>query len=133
MLPTTPLVVIDRHHAWQPLSVGRSTARADWIDGVRQGFLLGVAIAALLLPPALPTSPAPGSRVSSTKALSEYRPARRYADFAAEAPSADARRLADWVVSSGDNQQQFFVLVDKKIQRYLCSTPMERCGGPPLY
>ena len=92
----------------------RTAARADWIDGGRQGVLLGVAIAALLLPPALPTSPAPGSRVSSTKALSEYSPARRYADFAAEDPSADARRLADWVVSSGDNQQQFFVLVDKK-------------------
>ena len=68
MLPTTPLVVIDRHHAWHPLSVGRSTASADWIDGVRQGFLLGVVIAALLLRPALPTPPATGSRVSSIKA-----------------------------------------------------------------
>ena len=89
-------------------------ARADWIDGARQGVLLGVAIAALLLPPALPTSTAPVSRASSTVALNEYSPARRYADFAAEDPSADARRLADWVVSSGDNQRQFFVLVDKK-------------------
>ena len=92
----------------------RTAARADWIDGARQGALLGVAIAALLLPPALPTSPTPDSRVSFTEALSKYSPARRYADFSAEDPSADARRLADWVVSSGDNQQQFFVLVDKK-------------------
>ena len=32
-------------------------------------------------------------------------------------PSQDARRLANWVVSSGDNQRQFFVLLDKKNTR----------------
>lgn len=35
------------------------------------------------------------------------------AEFAAAAPSSAARRLADWVVSSGDNQGLAFALVDK--------------------
>jgi hypothetical protein len=35
------------------------------------------------------------------------------ADFRDEGPSDDARRVADWVVSSGDNQGMPFVIIDK--------------------
>ena len=37
----------------------------------------------------------------------------RRAEFALEQPSRDARRLADWVVDSGDNLAKPFVIVDK--------------------
>ena len=44
-------------------------------------------------------------------------PARR-ADFVGvAAPSADARRLADWVAASGDNGLRDFVIVDKRAAR----------------
>lgn len=36
------------------------------------------------------------------------------ADFRAAAPSSDARRVADWVMRSGDNRGMPFVIVDKK-------------------
>ena len=39
------------------------------------------------------------------------------ADFGALAPSADARRLADWVARSGDHAGVGFVIVDKKQAR----------------
>ena len=39
-------------------------------------------------------------------------PARR-ADFAGARPSADSRRLAEWVVASNDNQDLPFIIVDK--------------------
>jgi len=37
----------------------------------------------------------------------------RYADFAGEPASADARGIADWVIDSGDNQGMPFVVLDK--------------------
>lgn len=39
--------------------------------------------------------------------------APRRADFAREAPSADARHIADWAMDSGDNAGMPFVVVDK--------------------
>jgi hypothetical protein len=94
---------------------------SDWVDGARQGVLLGVALAALMLPPVSPLSsfarPHDGPALSATQNRSAQ-PARvRKADFGAEQASSDVRRLASWVVESGDNHQQFFVLVDKKNTR----------------
>jgi hypothetical protein len=37
----------------------------------------------------------------------------RVADFAGESASDDARQVANWVVTSGDNRKLFFVILDK--------------------
>jgi hypothetical protein len=41
-------------------------------------------------------------------------PHRPSADFAGRIPSADARRVADWIAGTGDNHSLPFVIVDKK-------------------
>ena len=104
----------------QPPSLGSAApleTRSDWIEGARHGVLLGLAVTVLLLRPVLPTSMASRDGASTAVASNPPRPVRRDADFKAEEPSMAARRLADWVVSSGDNQHQFFVLLDKKNTR----------------
>ena len=40
-------------------------------------------------------------------------PIVRYADFAGQEASVDARKIANWVVNAGDNQALPFVVVDK--------------------
>jgi hypothetical protein len=98
-------------------------ADADWIDGVKQGVLLGLALAALILPPSSPFSfgeSSPGIESSATNQSQNQNAASslpQKADFGAELPSDDARRLANWVVASGDNHRKFFVLLDKKNTR----------------
>jgi hypothetical protein len=103
------------------MNAGPPSRQADWTDGVRQGVLLGAALAALMLPPASPLLPDTRLRADLVSAASQGKnrgsalPER--ADFGAEPASEDARRLANWVVASGDNQRQFFVVVDKKDTR----------------
>ena len=87
---------------------------SDWTEGVKQGVLIGVALAALLLPPG---SPFPHQVTSANQRFSEPAQRPQHADFRLESASSDVRRLADWVISSGDNQQQFFVVVEKKNTR----------------
>ena len=92
-------------------------AGACWTGGVKQGVLMGVALAALMLPPG---SPLPHKGLGESPGLNEatHRPQRAdRADFGLESASVDVRRLADWVTSSGDNQHKFFVVVDKKNTR----------------
>ena len=88
-----------------------SDANSDWIDGVKQGVLMGVALAAMVLPP---LAPFPQATLRADPAASEPTPRLQRADSRLEPVSDDARRLADWVVASGDNQRHFFVVVDKK-------------------
>ena len=108
---------LSRTQQQPPGSAATLETRSDWIDGARQGALLGLALAVLLLRPMSPASTLHHDQTALAVASSPPLAARSEADFASEAPSVDARRLADWVVSSGDNQQQFFVLVDKKDTR----------------
>jgi hypothetical protein len=90
----------------------------DWMDGAKQGVLMGVALAALMLPPASPFAsfarPAAHQIAAAVHNPGTLTAIARRADFGAEQASDDIRRLANWVVASGDNQRQFFVLVDKK-------------------
>ncbi|MEO8386052.1 MAG: hypothetical protein ABI583_12465 [Betaproteobacteria bacterium] len=44
-------------------------------------------------------------------------PAARVADFGAEAPSPDARQVADWIATSADNGGIEFFIIDKKSAR----------------
>ena len=92
-----------------------SDSNSDWVDGIKQGVLMGVALAALMLPP----GGSPFVQVSAPADPGAKEQTRRLqrADFRLESASADARRLADWVVVSGDNQQRFCVVVDKKNTR----------------
>ena len=91
-----------------------SYSDADWMDGVKQGVLMGVALAALLLPPGLPFSRV---MLRADPGANEKTPRLQHADFRGESASADVRRLADWVLASGDNQRRFFVVLDKKNTR----------------
>lgn len=93
-----------------------STTRSDILDGVKQGVLLGAAVAVLTLPLFRAHSVAPSSGMSvgvSARQAGALPSAPRVADFAGEAASDDARQVADWVVASGDNRQLFFVILDK--------------------
>ena len=96
--------------------------RAEIADGLRKGLLLGAAILVLLLPPAIsylpsPTGPAAGPPSHAVP---------RLAKFGAEHPSPDARHMADWVASSGDNKQMSFVIVDKKDAKVYLFDPQAR-------
>ena len=94
---------------------------SDWIDGAKQGVLVGAALAALMLPPVSNFSSLvrtnPGLVLVASQERSAHTSIPGQAYFGAEQASDDARRLANWVVASGDNHQQFFVLVDKKNTR----------------
>lgn len=93
-----------------------SVGRSDLLDGIKQGVLLGAAILALTLPPL---------RVN----FIHSQPGPRYADFAGESASADAQHVANWVVDSGDNQQLFFVILDKKNTRVFVFDPSGKLRG----
>ena len=51
------------------------------------------------------------------------------ADFAAEAASDDARRMADWVVAAGDNAGMPFVIIDKAAAKVFVFDPRGRLSG----
>ena len=51
------------------------------------------------------------------------------ADFQAEAPSGDARKVADWVVASGDHLGQPFVIIDKVQAKVFVFHPDGRLRG----
>lgn len=91
-----------------------SDSGSEWIDGVKHGVLLGIALAALTLPPGSRFLP---STLRAVPGATAQETGLQRADFRFESASSDARRLADWVVMSGDNQRNFFVVVDKKDTR----------------
>lgn len=55
--------------------------------------------------------------------------ATRTADFQTEPVSPEARRVANWVVATGDNQGMGFILVDKPMARVLVFDPTGRLTG----
>jgi hypothetical protein len=97
--------------------------RSDLLDGIKQGVLLGAAILALTLPPLRMGTP------HSQPGPPHSQPGPRYADFAGESASADAQHVANWVVDSGDNQQLFFVILDKKNTRVFVFDPAGKLRG----
>lgn len=78
--------------------------------GLKQGVLLGAAALVLILPPAGVATMHPGSGAP----VQAGAPTRTVADFSFHAASADARSVADWVVSAQDNQRRPFVILDKR-------------------
>ncbi|MBX7230069.1 MAG: hypothetical protein K1X48_10750 [Burkholderiaceae bacterium] len=53
----------------------------------------------------------------------------RYADFATAAASEDARFIANWIISSGDNHNLSFVILDKKNAQVFVFNPEGRLLG----
>lgn len=88
------------------------TRRSDILDGIKQGVLWGAAIAVLVLPLFRPHPVAPVPAPATIQA-DVSRQAPRVADFGGEPASAEAREVANWVVTSGDNRKLFFVILDK--------------------
>lgn len=78
---------------------------------LRQGALLGAAVLVLTLPPAA------SGRWTTLRATDQVHAsvaAPRVADFQLHAASADARRVADWIAASQDNQRLPYVILDKR-------------------
>lgn len=92
---------------------------ASTAGGLWQALAVGVLVFAVLMMPASDLisagMPLHETRESAAAVLPESH--ARFADFAAEQPSPDARHVADWVADSGDSADSAFVLVDKKFAR----------------
>jgi hypothetical protein len=78
----------------------------------RAGMVALAAVLALALPPAIVWT-----RGSSNSAPVSASGRLRIADFGAENPSADARRLANWIAAARDNAGASFAIIDKKSAR----------------
>jgi hypothetical protein len=95
-----------------PAGAPADDTRSDILDGIKQGVLWGAAVAVLALPlfHAHQVPAVPGVNAVQAAALQRT---PRVADFGGEPASEDARQVANWVVTSGDNRQLFFVILDK--------------------
>ena len=85
--------------------------RSDILDGLKQGVLWGAAIAVLLLPIFRAHQVRPIYAPNAQATALQQTP--RTSDFGGETASEDARQVANWVVTSGDNRKLFFVILDK--------------------
>ncbi|WP_309680255.1 L,D-transpeptidase [Polaromonas sp.] len=115
-----------------PPAPAPGAGRQEWLDGLKQGVMLGAAILALTLPPfrggVAPTGAAP----AGANAV-QPRAEPRFADFAGEEASPESRHVADWVVDSGDNRQLSFVIIDKKNTRvYVFDAAGKLRGATPV-
>lgn len=104
--------------------------RSEFADALRKGLLIGAAVLTVVLPPVLTVSPpAKAPQVAVRPAPSAPVPAvrsKRLADFAGAKPSRDVRRMAHWVVQSGDHRRMAFVIVDKKEAKVYAFDPRGR-------
>jgi hypothetical protein len=102
-------------------------ARSEFLDALKKGVLLGVAILAVAIPvmrfhrgPALdapPRAPVAQQPTVSVPPAPAGAAARRLADFGAETPSPEALHVANWAVFTGDNGKKAIVMLDKKAAR----------------
>lgn len=87
--------------------------RRDVISGLKQGCLIGLAIAVMTIQPA-------GSARLSTPMLAPMASAtatHRVVDWQGAGATDDARYVADWVADSGDNGALPFAILDKRDAR----------------
>lgn len=99
----------------------------DWCDGLKQGLLLGAALLVLVLPPArragLPHMPMPMPALQAHAPAAALSPLQRRLDLGGTRVSPAARRLAQWVVDTGDNGMRPFALLDKRQASVLVFAP----------
>lgn len=101
---------------------------APWLDGVKQGMLIGLAILVVMPPPWRSVAPASGSpAVSASRVFAPLMP--RQADFGQEVASQEARHIADWVVNSNDNRELYFVILDKLNTKVFVFSPTGALRG----
>lgn len=110
-----------------------AAGRAEWLDGIKRGVLLGAAVLVISLPPAGIATPHRAPSLGATP-VEQIQPAGpRFADFAGESPSDAARHIADWAVDSRDHGRMSFVIVDKKNAHVWVFGPDGRLrGGTPV-
>ncbi|MDP3822431.1 MAG: hypothetical protein Q8R33_13240 [Burkholderiales bacterium] len=94
------------------MNIGQLFAAGNGLGtSLRQGALLGAAVLVLTLPPA---ASGRWSASRTTDPVDASLAAPRVADFRSHAASPDARRVADWIAASQDNQRLPFVILDKR-------------------
>jgi len=94
-------------------------------DGLKQGIVLGVAVASLIVPPDHGARTVPvTSVVTPSPVVAQHAP--RFAAFRAQSPPESVRHIADWVADSGDNHGMAFVIIDKKDARVWVFEPGAR-------
>ncbi|MBW8720854.1 MAG: hypothetical protein JF626_02820, partial [Polaromonas sp.] len=100
---------LDQPSLAQSVKCPAAEGGSELLDGVKQGVLFGIAVLAVTLPLFRPLPVAPAA--AAKPAVSVQAP--RYANFGNEPASDEARQVANWVVTSGDNRKLFFVILDK--------------------
>ena len=117
-------------------TIAPATPAADVVEALRRGLLLGLAIAALVIPSGTrfgEKKPPAGSTPVGIAPAVLARPGPRLADFTTLTPSPDARHVADWVADSRDNQGSEFVIVDKKFATvYVFDADARLRGATPV-
>jgi hypothetical protein len=106
---------------------------SEFLASLRTGLLIGVALLAVIVPVRMVQrahAPQPAAEVAAAPQVDtqvapapQRAPAVRLADFRGEQPSADARMMANWVLTTGDARKHAFVLVDKKDARVYVFAP----------
>lgn len=92
----------------------------DVVEGLKRGLLIGVAAAAVLLPPARlatahgPLSVSAGASPATTSPDAAQHRSPRFADFGTAQPTDEVRHIADWVADSRDHGGLDFVVLDKR-------------------
>jgi len=98
---------------------------SEFADSLRKGLLLGGAILALLLPPAVSFLPLSAQRAAAPPPA-VHLPVLRLAQFGAEQVAPDVRHMANWVATSRDNRNMSFVIVDKQDAEVYVFDPQAR-------
>jgi hypothetical protein len=104
-----------------------SLRHPDLMAGLKQGALVGLIAAALLVPAAAGLGALRSTHaVASAHIAKAVAPEPRSADFTGHPVSADAREVADWVADSRDNKRMPFVILDKRDARVYVFDPDAR-------
>jgi len=99
----------------------------------RWGLVALAALLALILPSAVAWKRAGTGPLAMLLPMSPVAMKMNAADFGAHEPSADARRLADWIARSGDHAGVGFVVIDKKWARiYIFDAGARLLGDSPI-
>lgn len=110
-----------------PGTEGPSRSGSEFLDSLRKGALIGLALLVLIVPPLriaknrahqqaqVASAPAPRApdTASAGAAAAPGRPTAQFADFNGEDPSAETRHVANWAVYTKDFKKHAFVIVDK--------------------
>lgn len=105
-----------------------SSAEPSQLDAILKGLGIGCAAIALILPGQVTSRQARPAAAPAVFAPSlEHLP--RVADFAQEAPSQEARDMANWVMDSRDHRGMPFVIVDKRHVRVFVFKPEGTLDG----